>query len=572
MPERRMPERLTTERPTSARRRRSLLGGGLAIVLSVLLAACGGIPTSGGVGNGGPIDAEADVEIGFAPEGPQDGASQEEIMLEFINAATNPQGNYSVARQFLSSTFAAEWDPDAVTLIRSGNPLTQSIGEVDWTYTIDTIARVERDGKYTEDTAGSDTLAFTFVLDDGEWRISSAPTGIVLSEDRFVDVFRPYPLFYFDPTYQFLVPDMRWFATRSGVSIRVASALLAGQRSQFSQALISEFPPGTTLGENLVDIDSGVATVDLSEEARGAEPLTLDRMRQQLAMTLATSSVVLTIGGSPVSVDDGGQVAAISSLEVEASPLVLTDDRFGFADGSSLRQIGQLSNKVVGVRPVAATLARDKALAAVLGLGGVYAVANGSAPAVLVDDRPGLAAPSVDSLGYIWSAPRSNALAIRTFGADGTVHEVSSTLPADARVISLDVSRDGARLLLYLSTTAGPRLAIAGISRGQDGVPVGIGELLDLPVDESTPVDATWVDGSTVASLSRSEDGTIVRSYVIGGPSEYLGQLDNGDAIVGGNGGVGGLRVHTTEGEILRPRSNGWQSTGISASFIATQQ
>ena len=551
--------------------RRSILGGGIAVVLSVLLAACGGIPTSGGVGNGGLIDAEADVEIGFAPEGPRDGALQEEIMLEFINAATNPQGNYAIAKQFLSATFATEWDPDAVALIRSGSPVTQSVGELDWTYTIDTTARVDRDGKYTEDDSSSDTLGFTFVRDDGEWRISSAPPGIVLSADRFADIFRPYPLFYFDPTYQFLVPDMRWFASRSGVSNRVVGSLLAGQRSQFSQALISEFPPGTTLGENAVTIESGVATVDLSEAARGADPVRLDRMRQQLAMTLATSSVVVTIGGSPVSVNDGGSTAAISALEVEASPLILKDDRFGFVDGSSLRQIGQLSRKVVEVRPVAATLARDKSLAAVLGLGGVYAVGNGSAPAVLVDDRAGLAPPSVDSLGYIWSAPRSNALAIRTFEADGTMHEVSSTLPADARVISLDVSRDGARLLLYLSTNAGPRLAIAGISR-QDGVPIGIGELLDLPVDESTPIDATWVDGSSVASLSRSDDGTAVRSYVIGGPSEHVGQLDNGDAIVGGNGGTAGLRVHSLEGEILRPRASGWQSTGITASFIATQQ
>ena len=167
--------------------------------------------------------------------------------------------------------------------------------------------------------------------------------------------------------------------------------------------------------------------------------------------------------------------------------------------------------------------------------------------------------------------PVGNASAIRAYELDGTEHVVASSVPADARVVSMSVSRDGARVLLYLDTATGPRLYVAGILR-QDGVPIQLGDLFTLPASSETPIAATWVDNRTVATLSAADDETAIRSFEIGGPSALLGRIDAGTAIVGGNGATDGLRVLTADGDIFRPRGTSWQRTGISAEMLGTQQ
>jgi len=546
---------------------------GLAVIVSVLLAACGGVPTSGNVTAGDVVSDDVELDIGFAPQGPRADATQEEMMQDFILAATDPQNDYAVARSFLAESFAGAWDPDAITTIRTGVGTQRRTSETELSYSLTTSASVSNDGHYEEADAESVSLPFTFVKEGDQWRISSAPEGIVLSEDSFGVVFGEYALYYFDPTYQYLVPDVRWFPNRSGTSVRVIGALLAGQSGWLSNGvLISAFPGGTQLGDGFVDITSGVATVDLSEEAGSANSLERERMRQQISASLTNvTSVIMTVGGIPLTTSDTGAVPAVVNPTVEPAPLVLRDNQFGFASNDDVTTIGQISGKVVDLGASAVTLARSKSEAAVRNSVGVYAVRNGASPPLLVDSRTGLAAPSIDNSGYVWSVPADNASAIRAYEFDGTEHIVASSVPGDARVVSMSVSRDGARVLLYLETAIGPRLYVAGIVR-QDGVPIQLGELFTLPVTGETPIAATWVDNRTVATLSAADDETVIRSFEIGGPSAVLGRIEGGTALVGGNGATDGLRVLTTDGDIFRPRGTSWQRTGISAEMLGTQQ
>jgi len=558
-------------RNPSARRGRMALGLALGALLA--LTGCGGIPTGGPITAGDLVGDDVELDIGFAPQGPRTGAPQEEILQDFVNAATNPQGDYAVARQFLAENLTAEWDPDATTYIRSGVGAPQRTSETSFDYLITTAAYVDRDGRYFEGDPSSATLPFTFVKEGDEWRISSAPPGIVLSVDRFPLVFGEYALYYFDPTYQFLVPEIRWFPKRSSTSIRAVSALLAGQANWLSNGvLVSAFPAGTALGDGLVSISSGVATVDLTEEARDSTEAERDRMRQQLSSSLATvSSVILTVGGIQLPTPDAGSNAAVVNPTVEAAPLIVRDNELGFVTNYDLAPVAQISGKVGGLSPQAVTLGRGKLAAAVLAPGGVYSVRANVPEPLLVDGRPALTAPSLDNSGYIWSVPESNAAAIRVFELNGTEHEVTTSLPPDARVISLSVSRDGTRLLLYLSTGSGPELLVAGIIR-QQGLPTAIGETFALRAGSATPIDAAWVDERTVATLSRSGESTAITSFEIGGPSETLGSLDSATQITGGRNGRDGLRVLTSEGEIFRTRGSSWQLTEATAQVLATQQ
>ena len=263
---------------------------------------------------------------------------------------------------------------------------------------------------------------------------------------------------------------------------------------------------------------------------------------------------------------------ATKDPSVEPATLVGTDTEFGFDTGAGVAPLEGLSATVIAGGATAATLSNDEQYVAFLGPDGVSVAQRGNDLGDPVDARPGLVAPSIDPFRFVWSAQAESAATISTFEIDGTEHALTSSAPADSAVVSLDVSRDGARLLLYLSTPLGPRLAVAGIIRDQKNVPTALGQLEYLPVASNAPIDATWVDARTVATVSRGGEVAPVTLYEIGGPSATFGQVPDASTIVGGNGGADGLRVLRTSGEVLRPQGSSWVTTGLSARVLATKQ
>ena len=189
-------------------------------------------------------------------------------------------------------------------------------------------------GVYSEQPGASNqTLAFAFEQEDGEWRISRAPDGIVLSQTTFDTVFRAQPLYFLDPSSRFLVPDVRWFPLRGTFQNRVAQALLEGPASWLAGGVvISGFPEGTTLARSEgVVIDAGVATVTLSEAASAATPAQKAQMRQQLAATLGVSTVVLKVG--PVTLDSPDVGTPPERPQVVGQPIVGTPETLRVRDG-----------------------------------------------------------------------------------------------------------------------------------------------------------------------------------------------------------------------------------------------
>lgn len=548
--------------------RRAIIMG---LVVSVALTGCVGIPTSGGVETGPIIDEQLDPDFVIDPSGPRVGSSQEEILADFMLAVRGPQGNYEIAREFLTTDFATKWDPDASTTIRTGIPATSpGVAANSLDYTITSKAYVDADGRYFEPGSATQVLTFSFTQEKGEWRISAAPDGIVLSQSSFSVVFTERALYFFDPTYTYLVPDVRWFASRSTLPLWVIRELLGGPAAWLQQGVVlSAFPLSTTL--QTAAIDSGVATVELSTEALTASAVDRDRMRQQLAATLDVANVVMTVGGIEIAAPATGPQAT-KDPTVEGSALIATDTDFGFDTGEGVVPLEGISSTVVAAGATAATLSNDQQYVAMLAAEGVFIVQRGSDLGDPVDDRPGLAAPSIDPFRFVWSAQAASAATLSTFEIDGTEHRLTGVPPADAAVLSLDVSRDGARLLLYLSTPLGPRLAVAGIIRDQKNIPTALGALEYLPVAGNSPIDAAWVDNRTVATVSQGTEVAPVTLYEIGGPSATFGQVPDASTIVGGNGGADGLRVLRTTGEVLRPQGSSWVSTGLSARLLATKQ
>ncbi|HEY5229572.1 MAG TPA: LpqB family beta-propeller domain-containing protein, partial [Galbitalea sp.] len=447
----------------------------------------------------------------------------------------------------------------------------EDIGANTVDYSVSTKASVNALGVYAEQgTDSTQTLSYTFAKVAGQWRISDLPDGIVLSRTSFDNFFNPYPIYFFDPDYHYLVPDVRWFPTGSTVQDRIVSALINGPSDWLQQGVVaSAFPVGVQRGSP-VAVKNSTATVDFSANVASTKEPALGRMLRQLDASLLTStitSVVMTARGAPLPVSDSQESQARPAAAIDPAPLIQKGKQFGFYPG--LSPIGTISARIAALNGSAATLDRAQTAAAVLAPSGVWLV-TGTATK-LVDSRPSLIAPSIDTAGYVWSVPSTDASAIRAVGSDGVVHSITSTLPPGATIVSLDVSHDGTRLLVYLSTSSGPRLIVAGVVR-RAGVPTALSTpLLDLPVSSAVPIDATWVDPMTVAALGSNGGDDTVISYVIGGSPGDASTTEGGVRLVGGTNSDT-LRLLTESGQVEQLRATGWQNINVVASILATQQ
>jgi hypothetical protein len=550
-----------------------LLGAALAAALA--LTGCAGIPTGGSVGTFEIGDDTADDKLLTLADGPQDGQSPAEILAGFLAAQRAPQNNYGTARLFLADEFRTEWVPTALVRV-SDSPMVAQPDGADDRLRIDASVQavVDATGVYTElQRSELQPLEYEFALDDrGEWRISAAPEGTVISSRGFERSFIAYPLYFFDPSGTALVPDVRWFPDTAARAERIVRQLLAGPAPWYQNGvLITSFPTGTKLDSG-VTIEGGTATVGLSAETAAQDADTRWRMQQQLRLSLSAlgevKAVQMTAGGFPIEVS-GGKTAE-SSFLAKPDPLGLAEGGFGYLTASTVDPVPGISDAVQQLAPLGATLGRDAQAAAVRTAQGVWLVTAGKAP-VLVDARAGLIDPSIDARGFVWTAVGDHADSIRAIDPAGGVHEMPAP-NLDGTILAAKVSRDGARLLIATQGVGGPALTIAGIVRDGDGVPTGFGDPLSLPIASTSLIDASWVDSSTVAALSRDDDETRVDLYRIGGRHELAGRLAAGVQLVGGNF-ADGMRVRDAEGTVWRRNSSGgWQATGIVASFLATQQ
>ena len=545
----------------------------VVVALALLLAGCANIPMGGNVSKLTIDSGSGDAALVSLPDEPVKGANQAQILAGFIKAGRGPQLNYQVARDFLTDDFRTKWNPNAGVLVSSTPITSASVGPDLLQLSVAVSAEVDAGGRYlTYATARMKPLQFHFAKNkQGQWRISSAPDGTILTPNRFSSIFHSYDLYFFDPSFQYLVPDTRWFADSTGVATRIVRGLLAGPSDWLGGGvLLSAFPNGTQL-TGAPTVASGRATVDLSSQVSSESATGKRRMTQQLTQSLnilaTISSVSITVGGFPVTVTEGQEPERDEA--VLPDPVGFEKGVFGALVEGGVRQLPGLGAAVDRLSPIGAAVGRTGDEAAVLTAGGVSVVRGTAAPALL-DSRAGLVAPSLDAEGFVWSVPAQHPGAIIAYDPQGKAHPVA--FGYEGQVVSFDVSRDGTRVLIALATASGPKLLVAGIVRDKDLTPTALGQLVYPAIGSGALVDAAWVDSGSVVVLSQDGATTAVNAYQLGGQSTALGTVDNAVAIVGGNRQEG-IRVLDSSGSIFSPSGSfGWQDTGLHASFLATQQ
>lgn len=532
----------------------------------LLLAGCVALPTSGGV-QSEVISADPD-EVPNVPlaEGPVDGQTPLEIVQGFLSAGRGPQGSYQVAKEFLAP--GTDWSGTSRVLVTSSAINPVQIDDDTFAVTVTVVGEVDATGRYTTIPSQAQTLSYDIVDIDGQFRIARADPGTVVSRNAFANAFDAYPLYFFDRSFDFLVPDLRWFpVTPRSVAGRIVDELLAGPTSWLASGVLTSAFPGGTVGK--VEYEAPVVQVNLSADVRAESATTQLRMLQQLRASLDAlgnvNDVQVTAGDVAIEAAEGG-AEPDATYAIRDSAIGGIDGRFGALTPAGVVVLSPIDTAADQLQPVAASLARDRDAVAVLGPAGVSRV-DASGEPTTVDGRAGLIAPSLDPHGFVWSVPREAPDGLVAVGPDGVVYQLP--LPADGEVVALEVARDGARLIAAMATPTGPRLIVVGIQRGADLVPVAFGAVFELDAPGAV-VDVAWVDGTHVAVLWSGEDGTEVDVLALGGPTESLGGVEDGVAIAAGNAG---LRVLSSGGALLRhSAAGGWRDTGIVASFLGTQQ
>ena len=112
----------------------------LVVVSALALAGCASIPSSGGVQTGDSITSNVQSDIEYLPSGPVPGSDQERILRGFVAAGTGSQGDYAVAREYLTKSFAKKWDPRSGVIVRQGSGTFKTISDTQAVFTVQSAA------------------------------------------------------------------------------------------------------------------------------------------------------------------------------------------------------------------------------------------------------------------------------------------------------------------------------------------------------------------------------------------------------------------------------------------------
>ena len=270
---------------------------------------------------------------------------------------------------------------------------------------------MDADGVATQLPEGTkENIPATLTQVDGEWRISEIPDGTAIPEETFKVIYGAYPIYFYDPTFTYAVPDVRWFIKKKTVKA-MTSALLGGPAPYLKGAVVSAFPSGIKLARESVPVVSGAAQVDLTAkelvEASNEDRL---RMQTQLALTFRSQPDVINVelraNQDLVRVEDNGSVLPpVRDKNVPARQIAVSNNEL-------VRYENNRISPLPDIQSVAALAPRSPAESPGLAVGGLpqrrpRARCTPSCPASpprALTTRATLTRPSFGRYDWVWTA------------------------------------------------------------------------------------------------------------------------------------------------------------------------
>lgn len=572
----------------------------LAVIVSLasvaaLTSGCGGIPTSGAVHAGAKLDGPPPVRVLADP--PVQGASAADIVRGFLGAQPDLANDSAVARQYLTGELTRTWANRPRVVVYPDVSALHIVPGAAGTYTVTMpeLATVDQSGVYADVApTAKDTIQLKLVRTQGEWRISSIgdPQTRWLTSFDLDRVCTQVPLYYGAVGSKVLVPDVRWFPATSGLPTVVAQAQLEAPPAYLRSAVVTGALAGTTLAVGSVPTAGNLAVIDLSASARdlgsAARTLLWAQLAAALTQTPDVDSVrvlagdrLLDIPGQGVA---SGTTAGALGYSVDASPSANAVGLANTGGHGLLTQLNAAPSATAAPAKAALpsfdvplrSLARSsdgREFAGVDSTGRMLLrmVDGKETTALLVEPGLTLTGPSYDPRRWLWTASSGTGLPTRLHAvSENATGKDSGELPPtpwlDGRTVTaVQVSRDGARLLVASSGRSGWRLDVAGIVRDSRGKPLSVSPTpLRIGVGLSAIQDATWVDATSVAVVGRRSVDTANQPYLVtvSGEVVALPEVPGATRIAAG-AGASSVTVVSATNEILgRGGSSGWLSMG----------
>lgn len=294
------------------------------ISLSLLIPACGNIPSSSSVKQGpefGSNDQNSIIRV--IASRPQPGMSQEQIVSGFLNASASSDNDFAIAREYLVPDKKISWNPTKSIEVYEGQGLFQFVTENQIDFSAALHSRVNESSRIFLANP-EDQLLKTFNLKkvDDQWRIDLDFDGLVISKTDLDRSFSFYPLWFVDPSKTFLVPETVILPRAiTANATRLMQLLLLGPSEQFNDSVITAFPIGSSLSIDSVPINNGLASVNLNEVVLKAASLERQLLAAQIVKTLTRISEV-----NSIQIKVGTQNLSIVNAPINQS--ALTWDKF----------------------------------------------------------------------------------------------------------------------------------------------------------------------------------------------------------------------------------------------------
>lgn len=500
-------------------RARRMAATAAGVLLAGVVSSCGvQLPTSGPVVEAQQPVLEKPVTGPYRdPAPPPKGASPVTIVTGFLDAMTAVPLQTTAARQFLTSTGRARWQPQNGVVVYSQPPTPHGGG---------TTVRAQLRGTYWVSERGiwrgrlpsaQSRVTFPMRIDKGEWRINRAPNALLVPASWYQQNFRTDSVYFFDPTGRILVPEPVHVPSGAQLATNLVRLLLLGPTPSLAGVVHSFIPPGLTT-QSVVMHNNGVADVNLKGTDPGAlDPKTARLLLSQFSWTLAQVPSVhafeLTIGGERIT--DGSANAtypvaspdAVDPTDSLASGLIyaLRDGRLvsGQAKGPSPVN-GPFGRTVSGITSFAVSLDGTRAagvtpngellMGRVQGGGGVSTALRGSR----------LLRPAWDFAGRLWDVDASSSGA-QVYVIDGqSPQQVRIPGITGARVSQFLVSRDGSRFVAVIRQHQRDRIVVSRIRYNAQGAVVRGTRARTLPWRAGTSSrirDLGWMSPTTVGVL-----------------------------------------------------------------------
>ena len=574
----------------------------LATACVLLLAGCVIVPTSGHVQavnatQGGAGGGQSYLQP--IPVPPGHGWTPQQIVSGFLAANASFANGHAVAREYLLPSASQGWRPGWAVTVFAQNPSivsppphipqqsfkTANTTAVEVSGTV--LGTVSNSGQYAispQSQAATQEEKFGLIKQGGEWRISTLPSVVLLTQADFLHVYQPRNIYFFDPAEQVLLPDPVYVpqeATPADLVTQLLRVMLATPSGWLLDAAQTAFPGGTRLLN--VSLDGGTAIVNLGGAATDASADRLRQMSAQLVWTLVGSSsdepsiqsVELEVNGTPWTLPGSGSpVQQIDSYGTYV-PAAPAHASFYYADGRGA--VRSLSGTAQANAPQGATVlgqagtgqtpltqvavSPDGRYVAGLGPGGVLYTAGLAKGASLAQRATGpFTSLSWDTHGDLWAVGSGRQVWIVPARA-GTAVQVATNLLPGKQVTALKVAPDGVRCATLVSGSGGSQLMVAAIVRS--GSQAYLRPALPISAQSSHFTALTWYDADHVIALSQSSGNPVLDEIAINGGTPFPVPAEAGIVSITADGSSNPLVAGLSNGQMSTLASLGGLWSGV---------